>query len=1306
MHQAPIAFALTLISASIAAVVLAPEPSRAADAVVSATQTQAVASLLRQAQFLTSHNRADLARGVLQKLLAVQPDHEGALLMLGDLELRASQNAAAQSVLERLQRTQPDSPATREMEALWQLYTTDRLRLTQLRQLRAGGRTAQARTLARQLFPNDVPPGSLAGEFAELIAGVPGRREVATQALAQRVDRIGAPRDRLALHTLQTSDKRSLANALRGFAQLAQDRSVPAERLVGPWSDALAKARSGQGGKEAATLANEQQALYERTMPSDLRVAQSDRRRSSVGQEPGSPVLTAREQGYIALSERKHDEAEAGFREALRLRPQDASARAGLGIIRLREGRYAEARQWLEQAASRESDAQARKDWLELAASARYWDHVSNARQLLNAQQAAQASRLLEQAIPLQPSQTEATVLLAGLRAEQGQAAQAEALYSQVLAVDPRDSRALRGRLALGLRDSSGKHSPDTLLDQAQAQAAQLNVPVGELIDAGALRFAADAQLAQQHGGVALRLLERGVAAQGQDPWLRHDLARLYLRDGLPAMAQSVMDEGVAQAPNDPQMRYAAALIALSADREEDALAQLAAIAPADRDDSQATLASNARFELAMRQYRAALAKGDRSQVQQALQTAEQNQAALPSRSLRLARAELGTGMQEAARQRLDSLDTARLSFAEQLSHAELQAELGRNNHAEQALNRLASQAQGAEQATSVMQAQERVATQRIEKAIDAGHRDEAQRVAGTALQAWPANMDAASTLARALSQSRLWLAAASATQALQVLDQSPRPAAQSVAAREWQALHVQALAATGQRDTARQELQALQASSEGQAPADNLRPVTLASDIGETQLAAQWLAPLLKQRPTDPEVRLEAARQSRQAGRYNEAMAHLRAASAAPITVVAQPLSAGAGVSPVAGKVAGPGAAYATTNTPVTDPAVQRAIAALDERRQPRVEVGWMQSQRSGDPGVSDLHAREIPVVVTWPVGWQGHVFGQVDAVKLDAGVLPGDYNATDTFGTVLARPAGTPAAVPLRQHVEGANLGGGWIDDRQRLDFGVIGLGMPVRNWVGGWQRSYTRGQTDISAEVARRVEARGLLPYAGQQDPITGAVWGGVTQTFGALRLARPLNDIYNLSSTFKLGFYDGQHVQRNRAWQWRSVVDRDVIRSEPLNLNVGVAAMLWRFQNNSSYYTYGHGGYYSPQRYFSVAVPFELTGRQGTWSYLLRASVSHSWTHENEAPYYPLDPALQTVAGDPRYSGGAGGGFGGSLRAAIEKQVAPQWSIGAWLDIDRSQDYAPNRGMIYLRHYFKPQGLPVPSRPQPVVPYSQF
>ncbi|HEX5337365.1 MAG TPA: cellulose synthase subunit BcsC-related outer membrane protein, partial [Gallionella sp.] len=220
-----------------------------------------------------------------------------------------------------------------------------------------------------------------------------------------------------------------------------------------------------------------------------------------------------------------------------------------------------------------------------------------------------------------------------------------------------------------------------------------------------------------------------------------------------------------------------------------------------------------------------------------------------------------------------------------------------------------------------------------------------------------------------------------------------------------------------------------------------------------------------------------------------------------------------------------------------------------------------------------------------------------------------------------------------------------------------------------------------------------------------PVTGAVWGGVTNTGVSLYMSTSLRD-FKASVVAAYGLLRGKNVLNNDRVYLRAAVDRDVYTDGDTVLNVGVNANYTSFSKNESFYTFGHGGYYSPQSSLSFGVPVELSGRADLLSYQLRAGVSYSRTKEDAALYYPTDPALQAMTPGSTYAGGNGGGFGYNLRAVAEYRVAPDLALGGRFSIERSAYYAPNSVLFYLRYLFTPETGPVKLTPDPVVPYSQY
>jgi tetratricopeptide (TPR) repeat protein len=91
-----------------------------------------------------------------------------------------------------------------------------------------------------------------------------------------------------------------------------------------------------------------------------------------------------------------------------------------------------------------------------------------------------------------------------------------------------------------------------------------------------------------------LQALESAVLITPDDPWLRHSLARLYVRLELPHFALGVMADGVGRQPALSAMRYARALIRSAVDDDAGALEDLGQIPVAERTDSMLAMVRRA----------------------------------------------------------------------------------------------------------------------------------------------------------------------------------------------------------------------------------------------------------------------------------------------------------------------------------------------------------------------------------------------------------------------------------------------------------------------------------------------------------------------------------------------------------------------------------------------------------------------------------------------------------------------------------------------------------------------------------------
>ncbi len=1191
--------------------------AEAARSPTSLPQQEAIAELLRSARLWQALEHPDAEREVLRKLLAVQPEQPRALFLLGELELRAGHIEQARKLAAQLARSPEAGALVREFADLVRVYTRERTRLAQLRVFVRGGNQPRALSLARSLFPDGRPPGDLANEFALVLGSTPGGWQTMRELLQERIEEDPNPRDRLTLYELLALHADTREEALRGFADLALGHDVDPQRIASAWRHAL------------LALGNDEQAQTQRRLflaryPSDSEmreeVARVEAQRIAAQQLENDPAVQLRLAAERSLETGEMAEAESELLRSLQLRPEDAETIGTLGLLRLRQGRNEEALAYFEQASELEkAQPDLRVRWLDLTKTARYWSALAKARALRDAGDLEGAAHLVESVRDTQPDQVEAIHLLAALRVAQKREKEAEALYRELLRRDAADARAWRGLLSLRLEQGRVEEA----LDQAQRLPLTANLEPVQVLEPTALRDAISLAAAE-HPDVQLRLLEHGVELLPRDPWLRYDLARVYLRLQLPGLAQQVMQQGEALAPQDAEMHYAAALVAAASGRDDVALATVEAIAPAQQSAGMRALVQHLRFEGALRRARSARATSDTQQDAfwrgEALAQAGND----PARLLRVARADLSADDLSGARALIDRLAIEQGSL-------------------------------GPEEQRGLAEAM-----------IDAGRMDLAQALIEQMAGKEP--LDAQTQAQLALLRARMHHAQHNAAALHEDLQRM-----HDLLPREDVELHIEALGLMG----------------------------------NDRSTAHEWMAELLRAHPQDQQVLLEAARQAERDRQYAAAVGYLG--------VVAGAASEAAAESPIPLLGPSPSLLANTPSAPVVQnlpedsvqAKAQRELAVIQARRQPQVDTAWLQYSRTATDGLSTLRGTEIPLLVLWPGGYDGHWFGQVDAVRASAGTLPAQFAYSSQFGKVLAlAPAGL--AEPVSEQAKGISAEVGWRADERRFDVGVVGAGFKVPNLVGAWRESATWNDSDVSAELSRRVVTASLLSYAGAADPVTGALWGGVTDTALTLRVGRDLARGWSFSSSLSMGVVTGRNVLSNPNVEWRSVIDRDWIHRSDFRFSAGGVLSIWHYQYDQDFYTFGQGGYYSPQRFVSLGVPLEIQGRRGALSYDLRAVPSWAWTYVQTAPYYPTDASLQAQAGNPVYTAGTGtgGGPAGSIRGDIEYRPTAHWSLGAWLNIDRSAYYAPNQLMIYLRYWLEPQSGAPAFPPHPVVPISLF
>lgn len=515
-----------------------------------------VAALLERAEFWQARGRDDRARGEIDKALRLRPDQPEALLALGRLQLRADQEREAAATLQRLRNAHPQHPGVAHLGALLRVRGPDRDRLRQARQLARAGRNDEALVAFRAIFPEGAPDDELALEIAQVQGWTREGWEPARATLAELARRHpDDARYQVALASHVSTRKPVSAETLKALRELSANPAVlVARQAKEAWRRAViamdAVPESLPMLREYIEANPGETAVKERLEVVTQAIAQGKAGGSAA---PPDPATRARIAGWAAIEANRLDEAEARLQEALALKPRDGEAVGGLGLVRMRQGRHAEAVALFDRAGTLEPAARAK--WERLGNTARYWLLLGEARQAREAGKLADAEAKAKEARALDPKQPDAAMELARVYVAAGRDREAEGLL--------------------------GELGPE--------QRSTIAAAIDEM-RAGRLRDSATELQGQGRAPEAIAALERAAALDRDSPWVRHDLARLYAERGEPQRGRDLFDDLLRRRPRDPDARHAQALFLSGIGREDEAMAALEAVPPAQRSASMTSL--------------------------------------------------------------------------------------------------------------------------------------------------------------------------------------------------------------------------------------------------------------------------------------------------------------------------------------------------------------------------------------------------------------------------------------------------------------------------------------------------------------------------------------------------------------------------------------------------------------------------------------------------------------------------------------------------------------------------------------------
>lgn len=323
--------------------------------------------------------------------------------------------------------------------------------------------------------------------------------------------------------------------------------------------------------------------------------------------------------------------------------------------------------------------------------------------------------------------------------------------------------------------------------------------------------------------------------------------------------------------------------------------------------------------------------------------------------------------------------------------------------------------------------------------------------------------------------------------------------------------------------------------------------------------------------------------------------------------------------------------------------------------------------NSRSGSAGFDQLTRIESTVETSAVIGQSLRLTGIARPVLLQGGQA--SSTPLYAWGTSGTAPAGNQYASGVGGEVQVASA-------HVQASLGYSPASFAVQNTLGSLNIAPTRS---FSFHFSRQPVKDTLLSYAGATDSKTGQVWGGVVATGGGVEVGHGdvksgFYALFDYSSLTGRNVTSNTRVSGSMGGYWKGY------QNDYGALTVGLNMTGLHYDKNLQYFTFGQGGYFSPDIYMLINAPvtweskpmqnftYKVTGSIGTQSYQQGAIVAGSL----------LTDTYSTPGASSNYSLDARGSY----------RITPNWYLEGFLSANNTYDYQQRLAGFSLKYMSRP------------------
>lgn len=381
----------------------------------------------------------------------------------------------------------------------------------------------------------------------------------------------------------------------------------------------------------------------------------------------------------------------------------------------------------------------------------------------------------------------------------------------------------------------------------------------------------------------------------------------------------------------------------------------------------------------------------------------------------------------------------------------------------------------------------------------------------------------------------------------------------------------------------------------------------------------------------------------------------------------------------------------------------IDRDLARLEAQANPTLVAGLGVRAHSGSEGLQSLTEYGGSAQASFSPWYTGTATLAALPVYLDAGT-PANGNLANFGANPLQAAAGFAPSKAGGQNASGVGLLGSYSWTDFSGQFGTTPLGFPVTNFVGdvAYAPKFLNGALTLRLEGLRQPVTDTVLSYAGTRAKFAtvntiapgilgkNTTWGGVVKT--GPRIAVFYDDqSFGAYGAAGVSSLTGTNVADNSAVDALLGAYFRPWKPDFGTLRVGISMFYASYDKNLGGYSFGQGGYFSPQDFEGLGFPVEFAGSAGRWSYLASTTLGLQHFNAKSSSVFPNNPTaealLETLApGSARTTALHSVGIGFNVKGQVEYAVDPSWGLGLAGSINNGNNYTDGILQIYLRKTF--------------------